>query len=752
VALAIRYALFEGKQELVRLPHRARGVKVLKAVSSPLRLQILNLLSDKSALSYTELMNALKMNPSRDAGRFAYHLKFLLKANLVEADAEAKKYYLTDLGKMVLDVADKVEKQAFTPRGMMVRTSHFTLEEFDANKIANSLIKEAKVPAELAQKAAKEAEKRLLKSKTKYLTAPLVREVVNAILVEKGLEDYRHKLTRLGMPVYEVTTLIDAKDHTHGSSALLSKAGKTVFGEYTLLNVFPRDIADAHVAGALHVNALGTWILKPNEVMHDLRFFFQNGLKLASPFQISEGTPQNFEAALSIAFTVLLHTSREINEIQTCNYFNVFLAPFIRGIDAARVKENLRIFILNVHHHAETALELELSIPKFIADKTAIGPEGKACGKYGDFAEESRLLASLVIEAFTEESSPKPLLNPKLIVKINSEALANEQARAVLLKAHNLAAEKGTPYFANTLQKEGKYTVFSTSGLKLGADLTGDWETDTLRTGCLGIVTINLPRIVHESEKDKSKFFEILKERCELAARALRIKYRALKQRGKSSLPFMMQSSNGDTYFRLENCSSIINFAGFQESVDTFCEKNLRDAESVKFAEEIVKNALAFKHKVGRKHGKRLFPAVLRSLEASERLAQLDVEKYGVAKVKFSGTREKPFYSTTKRLNLTVGSFPYIPAESLEIEQKLKGLNAGGSLNIIELESNEYKPEELMKLTEHLIKNQGLEFFTYNRIITYCDNCKKSWFGVLHKCPSCGSMSTLTTFDRFAST
>jgi len=697
-------------------------------------------------------MTSLKMNPSRDAGKFAYHLKFLLKANLLEVDAEAKKYYLTDLGKMVLDVADKVEKKADKPRGMMVRTSHFTLEEFDANKIANSLIKEAKVPAELAQKAAKEAEKRLLKSKTKYVTAPLVREVVNAILIEKGFEEYRHKLTRLGMPVYEVTALIESKDHAEEASAMLSKAGKTVFGEYTLLNVFPRDIADAHVTGALHVNGLGTWILKPNEVMHDLRFFFQNGLKLANQLQISEGPPKNFEAALSVAFNVLSQTSKEINGIQTCSYFNVFLAPFIRGIDAARVKENLRIFILNIHHHAETALGLELSIPKFIADKTAIGPEGKTCGKYGDFAEENRLLASLAIDTFIEESSPKPLLNPKLIIKINSETLADEQTKTALLKAHSLAATKGTPYFANTLQKEGEYTVFSTSGIKLKADLTEDWETDTLRTGCLGIVTINLPRIVHESEKDKSKFFEILKERCELAARALSIKYRALKQRGKNSLPFMTQSSNGDTYFRLENCSHIINFAGFREAVETFCEKNLNHEESIKFAEEIVKNVLVFKHKVGRKHGKRLFPIVLRSLEASERLAQLDVEKYGVAKVKFSGSREKPFYSTTKRLKLEVGNFPYILAETLEIEQKLKGLNSGGNLHIIELESKEYTPEELMNLTEHLIKNQNLEFFTYNRINTYCDNCKKSWFGVLHKCPSCGSMGTLTTFDRFAST
>jgi len=735
----------------VALPHRARGVKVLKAVASPLRLNILNLLFDKDALSYTELMNSLKMNPSRDAGRFAYHLKFLLKVDLIEADAEAKKYYLTELGKMVIDIADRVEKKAHKPRGMLVRTSHFTLEEFDANKITNSLIREAKMPAELAQKTAKEAEKRLLKSKTKYVTAPLVREVVNAILIEKGLEDYRHKLTRLGLPVHEVTALIEAKDSAQGSASILSEAGKTVLREYTLLNVYPRDIADAHVSGALHVNDLSTWILKPNEVMHDLRFFFQNGIRTDNPLQLSERPPQSFESALSTAFNVLLHANGEINEMQTCDYFNVFLAPFIRGLDVARIKENLRLFIMNVNQHADAALGVELSIPKFVADKAAVGPQGK-CGNYGDFAEESRLLASLILEIFAEESSPKPLLNPKLILKINNEAFVDENARAILLKAHSLAAEKGTPYFANMLQEEGKYAIFSVSGCKFEADLTGDWETDTLRTGCLGYVTINLPRIVHESEKDKNKFFEILKERYELAARALGIKYRALKQHGKNSFPFMMQSTNGDTYFRLENCSSIINLAGFKECVETFCEKNMSQEESAKFAEEIVQNLLAFQHKIGRKHGKRLFPAILRSLEASERLAQLDAEKYGIAKVKFSGTREEPFYSTTRRLHVQVGNFLSVPSESLETEQKLKGLNAAGNLSIIELGETEYKPEELMNLTKQLIEKQAVEFFTYNRRITYCANCKKSWFGALHKCPSCGSISTLITFDRFNST
>jgi anaerobic ribonucleoside-triphosphate reductase len=736
---------------VVNLPRRARGAKVLKAVSSPLRLQILNLVFEKGDLSYTELMNSLKMNPSRDAGRFAYHLKFLLKADLLEADAETKKYVLTDLGKMVLDVADRVEKKADKPRGMLVRTSQFTLEAFDANKITNSLIKEAKVPPELAKKAAKEAEKRLRKSKAKYLTAPLVREVVNAILVEKGFEDYRHKLTRLGMPVYEVTTLIEAKNRARDSAAILAKAGKTVLGEYTLLNVFPRDIADAHVSGAIHVKGLGTWILKPTEVMHDLRFFFQHGLKRPSSLQLSMEPPKSFESALSIVFNVLLSATREIDETQTCDYFNVFLAPFVKGVDVAAVKEILRLFVLNVNQHSDAALGLELSIPEFVADKAAVGPEGKTCGKYGDFAEESRLLASLVLDVFEEESNPKPLLNPRLVLKISKETFEDESAKSLLLKAHGLAADRGLIYFANALQKGEKSAVFSGSGCKLEADLSGDWETDTLRTGCLGVVTINLPRIAYESEKDANKFFELLKERCELASRALRIKYRGLNKNGKVALPFITQRSNGDTYFRLENCSRIINLAGFREAVEAFCEKSISAEERVKFADELVKNVLVFKRKFSRMHGKRLFPAMLRSFEASVRLAQLDVEKYGIAKVKFSGTRDKPFYSTTRRLSLQGSEFPTIPSESLEVEQKLEDLNAGGSLSIIELEDAVYKPEDLMKLTEQLVAHGYLEFFTYQRILTYCDNCRKSWFGVLHKCPSCGSMSTLTTFDRFNS-
>jgi len=731
---------------------RMRGVKILKAVSSPVRLKILNLLFDKGPLSYTELMNSLKMNPARDAGRFAYHLKFLLKADLIEADVESKKYCLTDLGKLVIDVAEKIESKAFRRRKKLVRTSRLALEEFDANKIASSLVKEAKMPAELAQKVAKEVEKRLVKSKTKYLTAPLVREVVNTVLIEKGLEDYRHKLTRLGLPVHDVQALIEDKGKNfQGAASVHETAGKITLSEYTLLNVFPRDVADAHLSGALHVKDLSSWILKPEGIIHDLRLFFAKGLNLekVDPLKISRHPPKNFESALSMILNILLNSAKETCESQTLEYFNVFLAPFAKNENPQKIKDALSSFIFSIHQHVDASLCLELAIPNFIAEKPAIGSSGKIVGNYRDFDDENRLLTSFLFEIFAEENNRKPLTNPKLILKIRPETFNDEKAKEQLLKAHKLASNGESIYFANLCEKDHSFSVFSTSGFKLDADLSGDWEIDTLRTGCLGSVSINLPRITYESEKDEQKFFEILKERVEMATRALEIKYRMIRRHRVGLLPFLLQEINGDRYLRLENCSRLINLVGFKEAVEAFQQESFYESEkTLDFARKMITNMLKIVHKTGKRRGKRLFIARLPDFEASERLARLDIEKYGVAKVKFSGSREKPYYSTINRLTLQDDTMP------LKILNSVKQMNEfleGGNLTAIELGNSEYAPEALFSITQHALKDSGIDLLTYNRKLTYCLGCKKSWFGFLHKCPSCGSTGNIKTFDRFAS-
>jgi anaerobic ribonucleoside-triphosphate reductase/predicted transcriptional regulator len=730
-------------------PQRVRGIKILKAASSPLRLQILNQIFDKGALSYTELMSSIKMNPSRDAGRFAYHLKFLLKADLIEADVEKKKYCLTELGKMVINVADHIDRRALKTRELLVRTSRFALEEFDANKITNSLVREAKVPAELAQKIAKEAEKELLKSKTKYITAPLVREVVNAILIEKGLEEYRNKLTRLGLPVQEVAALIESKSEKPLNMIEIKEtAGKAVLDEYVLLNVLPRDIADAHLSGTIHIDNLDSWVLTLEEVIHDLRFFLSKGVNLEkiSSSYLSLPPPQDLQSALFIISAVLEQTNKEVCGMQTFAYFNVFLSPFVKGLQPTEIKETMRHFVEHTRQFAKTTLGLEFTIPDFLAKTPAIGINGKTEGAYSDFVEEAQLLASLIIDLFNEETIVKPSFNPTLVAKIRPQSFENARAKAILLKAHALACERSIPSFANLLGKNSDRSTFSGSGFLLRPDRTSDWEIDTLRTGSLGRVNINIPRSVRESNGDKEKLVQLLKEELELGIRAAEIKYQALKRHGKDLLPFLMQEANGDRYLRLENCSTNMNLAGLQEASEAFTDHNSDDPKTTEFAKELSREASEFVSKIGKKHGRRLSTCILPDKKASERLAKLDIEHYGIAKAKFSGTREHPFYSTARKSDAaTAKTF----SEAPEGAQEFSRLNVN-SLYLVDLNEIKHEPDELLKLTEAFFRKDLAEVLAYNRRFAYCTNCKKSWFGTMQKCPSCGAIDSLTIIDQFS--
>ena len=243
---------------------RRLGARVLRAVASALRLNILRLLYDRGPLSYTEIMNYLKLSPSRDAGRFAYHLKMLLNMDLISSDPSLKKYRITELGRSLVEFADDLENKAYREQ-MLVRTSRLAIERFDRNKIAEALVREGDVPADLAHRIAREAERRLLKLGTKYITAPLIREFVNAILLEHGLEEYRHKMTRLGFPVYDITLLLkEMSERFADVEQVQMAAGRRVFEEYALLSTLPRDVADAHISGEIHIENLGDWVLKPS--------------------------------------------------------------------------------------------------------------------------------------------------------------------------------------------------------------------------------------------------------------------------------------------------------------------------------------------------------------------------------------------------------------------------------------------------------------------------------------------------------
>lgn len=722
--------------------------RVLRAVSSGVRLNILKLLFDRGPLSYTEIMNSLKMSPSRDAGRFAYHLKVLLNMDLIEPDQETKKYMLTDLGKSVVNFVMRLEESASKKR-MLVRSSRLAIEYFDRNKIAESLIREANVPVDLAQKIARETEERLSRLDTKYLTAPLIREFVNAILIEKGLEDYRHKLTRLGLPVYDVTQLIKSMGASSSSvEAIIMAAGKRVIEEYVLLNILPRDVADSHLAGSLNLDDLAHWILKLSSFAHDVRFFFKNGLifkEQSSDYAIIH-PPKSFRGALNLILNVLNIASAEVSQEQGLDFFNIFLAPFIRGPPRDEIKDALKNFLLSINLTVPTGVSLGVSLdfPEFLLNSGSIIPGGRAAGTYGDFVEESHNLALLILETFSEICEVKPIFNPSLIIRANPQALSAGELENLFYEAHKLAVS-GLPYFANIFSEEIERSSYLATGHTFVDNWRRDWELDISRVGCAGSVTINLPRTLYEARGDRRAFLENLYDFMEKGLRALEIKYLTIRYRvNEGLLPLLSYGGRRDPYCRFENLLFLVSFVGINEVAHSLTKSPIYGGdEPLALVEEVLSYSLRVISEYSTIKEMRCALSHTPSTEASRRMAALDIERYGFSVARASGSRDKPCYSD---LNSALDNADIPIERRLSIYERVHGYPSGSSLTKIPI--GESNPEELLSITKKVIGRFKIPLYVFDTSLAYCSNCRRTFHGAQPKCPTCGSTSSLSRFTR----
>jgi len=255
---------------------------IFSVMASPNRIDILRILNSKGPLTYSELKSLAGFKSKKESGKFAYHLRKLLRQSLVALNKSERRYTITNLGKLVLSLARQIEERSIIESGKMyVRTSHDSIEEFQSNKIIQSLVREGSMPLELAQKITEETENRIYKYQTTYLTGSLIRELVNSILLENGHEEYRHKLARLGLPVFEVQEIISkAENVDNGVEGLLFKTGQTVFAEHLLTNSLPKDVADSHLSGDLHITYPGLWSLLPDTVFINVKELIEDGLEL----------------------------------------------------------------------------------------------------------------------------------------------------------------------------------------------------------------------------------------------------------------------------------------------------------------------------------------------------------------------------------------------------------------------------------------------------------------------------------------
>ncbi|HIH68257.1 MAG TPA: ArsR family transcriptional regulator, partial [Candidatus Nitrosotenuis sp.] len=69
--------------------------------------------------------------------------------------------------------------------------------------------------------------------------------------------------------IQEMLTNVDNIDN--GAQGLFFKSGQTIFGENLLLNTLPKDVADSHLSGDIHISNPGIWSLLPDVIFFNIK-------------------------------------------------------------------------------------------------------------------------------------------------------------------------------------------------------------------------------------------------------------------------------------------------------------------------------------------------------------------------------------------------------------------------------------------------------------------------------------------------
>lgn len=671
---------------------------------------------------------------------------------------ELKKIVYNSLKEVDNEIANKYLATA----QLKVRTSRDTIEPFDLTKIANTLVEETGASQETAFNIASEVWKELKKLNVEYLTAPMIREMVNTKLLEYGLEDLRSRYTRLGIPVYNITSLIengnrDNANMIHNPESIHKYVADEALKQYALLKMLPSHLADAHMSGDIHIHDLEFFAGRPlNCMQHDIRSFIRFGLKVDGTGDHTSvaGAPNHMETLMNHTGEIMLAAQQNMSGGQGMSLWNVFVAPFARGRTYDEIKQSVQMLVynLNMAYAARgsqvpfTSMALELGVPKFLQDVTAYGPKGEVVGTYGDFEDETRLIQRAFTETLLDgDEEGKPHLFPNTIYTLREETLKGDYDEDLHL-IHELSAKYGSSYFVNMLP-DYRNEMANYMGCRtcLQDTWTGDWDEDCLRTGNLAYVTLNFPRIGYQS-KDEDQVFEYLDEYMDLAVETLMIR----REQGLKCLndfkilPFLDQDVDGDTYYRIRNSTLSFGFVGLNEMLLSLFGEGIDNPDANKFGikclEYINQRAKNLQEETGLRWSVLQTPAE----STAYRFATLDKEQFG-DKAIVQGDGKANYYTNSSHVPVDTG---VSLIDKIKIEEQYHSLTPGGHIFHAFMGESYADPDSLMSLTEKIAKKSDIGFWAYSSAMSFCLKCKTLMKGLNNQCPSCGEKEDVEWYDR----
>jgi len=668
---------------------------IFSVMASPNRIDILRILNSKGPLTYSELKSLAGFKSKKESGKFAYHLRKLLRQSLVALNKSERRYTITNLGKLVLSLARQIEERSIIESGKMyVRTSHESIEEFNSHKIIQSLVREGSLPLELAQKITEEVENRIYKYQTTYLTGSLIREMVNSVLLEHGHEEYRNKLARLGLPVYDVQEMFTNLDNVdNGTEGLLFNTGQRVFAEHLLTNILPKDVADSHLSGDLHISNPGIWSMIPDTIFVNIKELIEDGVILGGKYLDVSRIP----------------SSKSLDDITSS--LSIIISLLSKEASQEIVLDGL---IQLFTKHSKNIAELEQKLTDAFATASTTSKYSKKSTTVSIKLQlgSDLKIVNAIINAYKNYTKITPIPKIGLIVDYDKGKVTDVSETLA-----EIISIGGKVMFA-----KGEVSSY------------GILNDSTKSSGPLAItlqsVSINLPRLAFESNKDETYFRArlALLMKPALSSMALRKKdISDLTRRGLN--PILAKNTQ---YMQRSSVSLIVNLVGLKESVF-----NILGFQDNKEGRDVLNKVIETAVDVATKKGKELGDTVAISMvetEGSARFANLDGEKYGKNSALSSLDRDS--YSQGIIIKASEISELTNKSEIISECNKLSKLLNGGLLVSLEIDKNSSNAE-IKKSIEKAAELTNS--FKPVKKIAICGECGFKDQPFVDKCPKCKS-------------
>lgn len=657
-----------------------------------------------------------------------------------------------------------------TETELFVRQSDENVARFDPQRITDALVRETKLAPEIAQQIAIEVKQQIERSGIRALTAPLIRGLVDAKLLEYGLMDEYRAHSRLGVPVYDVEHIIQSVPSetavVHGPEGTSLALAEAIKREYAMLYVFSDDVANAHLEGDFHIENLGE-VDRPTTMIGTIDSIKRHGIKLPGGFAGSRPAKRP-EVLASHLVTYTAALQGYFSDALAWDSVNFALAPMLVGLNQREIKQLAQglLFELSAPTIARGGqpvrcdLHLDFDAPAYLRDLPVVGAGGeKFSATYGSMGEVARNFLKILFEVYLEgDGQGFSFIGPRPILHLTNQFMDNPGNRSILNLVSRVATERGGVMFAldhPNLSQGSRAASEFTARYGVSADkLQRASESWQWRAAVFSSVALNLPRVSYRAEGNQEQVFDLLTTLLELAAQASlqkRVFLEKLLARGEAGvLAMLAMRPDKEPFLPLSWTAHAICPVGLAEMAQIVTGHPLDESiEAQEFAMSVIAHLNAEAERLSVKHKVRFLIAESRDTNAPHRLARLDIRKFGSALISQSMTTRSKSSKSPKSID--EGEVYYtnsvkLPAiseieaqDKIRIEGALQGGMVWNATTDIWLGVGLPSSESLASIIAYAFYETKASAISFSPEFTICIVCQKLSRGLHPNCTYCGS-------------